>query len=339
MSNAPPNLPPEPFTAPASDGYALNGFAWRHRAPDPERAVVVIHCATAVRCRYYFRFAAWLFAQGFDALVFDYRGIGESRPGRDRDDGPSAAPLRAMRANWLDWGRLDSEAVLQYAARAFPGQPIDVVAHSVGGFACGLAASNVRVRRIVTVGSQTAHWRDYAAWARLRMTLKWHVAMPLVAHLFGYLPARRLGWMEDVPKGVALSWSRSRPRFEDTYVRAPIVETPETRRAMVARFAGVTAPLLAISLTDDPFGTVAAIERLLGYYVASPVTHLRIAPEQIGVDEIGHFAFFHSRFEATLWPVALHWLRHASLPAGAPGQVLRRPAPVADALRVPGAIR
>lgn len=329
MSDVPPSLPPEPFTVQAADGFALKGFAWRHRAPDAERPVVIVQCATAVRCRYYFRFAAWLFAQGCDALVYDYRGIGESRP----------ASLRALRANWLDWGRLDTEAVLQYAMRQFPGQPIDIVAHSVGGFACGLAASNGQVRRAVTVGSQTAHWRDYAAGARLRMTLKWHVAMPLLAHLCGYLPARRLGWMEDVPKGVALSWSRSRPRFEDTYVRAPIVETPHERRAMVERFMQFRAPLLAIGVTDDPFGTVAAIERLLGYYVNSPVTHLRIAPRQIGVDEIGHFAFFHSRFEASLWPVALHWLRHGALPAGAPGEVLRQPAPMPEAALPPGAIR
>ncbi|AJK47173.1 alpha/beta hydrolase family protein [Burkholderia plantarii] len=330
MTSAPtPSLPPEPFTAPAADGFALNGFAWRHRAPDPNRAVVVIQCATAVRCRYYFRFAAWLFAQGFDALVYDYRGIGESRP----------ASLRALRANWLDWGRLDSEAVLQYAARAFPGQPVDVVAHSVGGFAFGLAASNARVRRAVMVGSQTAHWRDYAPWARRRMFWKWHVAMPLLAHLLGYLPARRLGWMEDVPKGVALSWSRSRPRFEDTYRRAPIAETPDERRAMVARFANLTAPLLAISVSDDPFGTIAATERLLGYYVHSPVTHLRIAPERIGVSEIGHFAFFHSRFESALWPLVPGWLREAALPADAPGEILRRPAPAAEAPLSSDAIR
>ena len=28
----------------------------------------------------------------------------------------------------------------------------------------------------------------------------------------------------------------------------------------------------------------------------------------VGVDRIGHFAFFHSRFETSLWPIALSWL-------------------------------
>ena len=332
MSEVPPSLPlpPEPFSVQAADGFVLHGHQWRHRAVDATRPVVVIQCATAVRCRYYFRFATWLFAQGFDALVYDYRGIGESRP----------ASLRDLRANWLDWGRLDSEAILQYVARSFPWQPVDLVAHSIGGFTCGLAASNGMIRRAVTVGAQTAHWRDYGKWTRTRMRLKWHLVMPLLSRLFGYFPASRLGWMEDVPRGVALSWSRSRPRFEDTYTRSPILETPEERRAMVARFTRFTAPLLAISIDDDPFGTVAATERLLGYYVASPITHLHLAPRRIGVEAIGHFAFFHSRFEATLWPIVLRWLREAALPDEPPGEVLRRPArPGGTAAYSPGAIR
>ena len=42
---------------------------------------------------------------------------------------------------------------------------------------------------------------------------------------------------------------------------------------------------------------------------------------RLGVDAIGHFAFFHSRFTDTLWPVALYWLQHGALPADAPGAV------------------
>ncbi|MDR8729606.1 alpha/beta hydrolase family protein [Burkholderia pseudomultivorans] len=302
-------LPPEPVTLRAADGYALRGHVWRHRGGAAGRPVTVVNCATSVRCDYYFRFAAWLFAQGRDVLVYDYRGIGGSRPER----------LATLRANWLDWGRLDCEAALQYARDAFPGQPLDVVAHSVGGFALGLAASNVQVRHVLTVGSQYAYWRDYLPAVRRRMWWKWHVAMPALAAVFGYVPAKRLGWMEDTPRGVALSWARSRPRFEDVYTGGLLAETAAGRAALPARFARLTAPMLAIGLDDDEFGTVDAIERLVGYYTGSDVTHWRIAPRDIGVEAIGHFAFFHSRFTDTLWPLALYWLQHGALPADAPG--------------------
>ncbi|AHI65836.1 serine aminopeptidase domain-containing protein [Burkholderia thailandensis] len=310
----PDAIAPEPFVAPAADGFPVRGFAWRHRSPAAGRPVTVINCATSVRCRYYFRFAAYLFRHGSDVLVYDYRGIGESRP----------ASLAGFHASWLDWGRLDCDAVLQYASRTFAGQPVDVVAHSVGGVALGLAASNPVVRRALTVGSQYAYWRDYAGPHRLRMLIKWHFAMPILARVFGYVPAKRLGWMEDTPRGVALSWSRSRPRFEDAYLRAPLDETPDARRDLVERFTRLTAPMLAIGLSDDEFGSVEAVERLLGYYTRSAVTHLRIAPEQIGAASIGHFAFFHSRFEPTLWPIALGWLKTGALAPQTPGDVYRQ---------------
>ena len=67
---------------------------------------------------------------------------------------------------------------------------------------------------------------------------------------------------------------------------------------------------------------VAAIERLLSYFSASPRTHLRINPQDIGEDAIGHFAFFHSRFQSTLWPIALQWLRHGELAVDMPGRVI-----------------
>lgn len=305
---------PEPVWFEAEDGYRLGGFVWHADRPaaagadtgptDCTRSVVVVNAATSVRCRYYFRFAARVAAQGHDVVLYDYRGIGESRPPR----------LAALRATWLDWGRLDFEAALRFAARRFRGKPIDVVAHSIGGFVVGLAPSNHTIRRIFTMGAQYAYWRDYARRERLAMLAKWHVAMPALAALFGYVPARRLGWMEDTPRGVALAWSRSRARFEDTYRRGPLALPQAARERLVSQFALVRAPICAVSVTDDPFGTVPAIERLLRYFAASAErTHVRLAPQHIGAGAIGHFAFFHRRFEHTLWPIALDWLATGTL--------------------------
>lgn len=221
-------------------------------------------------------------------LTYDYRGIGESRP----------ASLRGFEASWMDWGEKDFEAVLGYVDTHFPGQPVDVVAHSIGGFVTGLAPSARRVRRIFTMGAQYAYWRDYAAGQRLRMLAKWHVVMPLLAVCLGYFPGRRLGWLEDTPRGVVRDWSLMGPRFE------------RRGRAQhrVAAMAAVTAPILALSVTDDEFGTEAAVGRLLAYFTGSARTHLRLAPASLGLEAIGHFAFFHERFRDTLWPIALGWL-------------------------------
>lgn len=293
-----------PISIEATDGYLLKGLCWRHAGRDHARPVVIINPATSVRCRYYSRFAAFLHANGFDVITYDYRGIGDSRPEN----------LKGFDAGWIDWGRLDVEAALQYAGTHFPGQPIQVVGHSVGGFLVGLAASSHRVSRMFTMGAQYAYWRDYARHKRIRMFFKWHVVMPLLTAAFGYFPGSRLGWLEDTPRGVVRDWTARHPRFEDAW-RDGALSLPEAeRRALVERFAAVRGEVLALSMSDDEFGTVEAVRRLLGYYLNSPRTHLHLTPDAIGEQEVGHFAFFHSRFENSLWKIPLEWLRHGRLP-------------------------
>ncbi|RKS21529.1 putative alpha/beta hydrolase [Pseudomonas sp. WPR_5_2] len=299
----------EPFRQPAADGFTLGGFMWRHADTDLTRPVVIINAATSVRCRHYSRFADYLFANGFDVITYDYRGIGESRP----------ASLKGLQASWTDWGALDFEAMLKRAQREFPGQPIDVVGHSFGGCAAGLGASGALIRHLVTVGAQFAYWRDYAPAHRWRMFAKWHVVMPIVTMICGFFPGKRLGWLEDTPAGVVRDWSTPTARYETR---------PSGRAAHATSgrlpFATVNAKILAISISDDPYGTVPAIERLLGYFTGSLNTHLRIAPEDIGEAEVGHFAFFRSAYQATLWPIALSWLQNGELAPGTPGRTVPR---------------
>lgn len=297
------------FKETAADGFVLGGFTWRQALPDTQRPVVIINAATSVHCRHYSRFAAYLFANGFDVITYDYRGIGESRLGS----------IKGLNASWTDWGALDFEAMLRRAQREFSGQPIDVVGHSFGGCAAGLGESGQVIRRLVTVGAQFAYWRDYAPEQRWRMFGKWHLLMPLLTLFCGYFPGKRLGWLEDTPAGVVRDWSTPTARYE----RRP------SGRAMLARtghlpFANLRAQTLAISISDDPYGTIAAIERLLNYFSHAPNTHLRIDPQDIGEQQVGHFAFFRSAYQATLWPIALNWLQTGKLAPDTPGREVPR---------------
>lgn len=291
--------PPEPFWADASDEQPIRGYLWRAAgvAAGRSRPVVIINSATSVLCQYYFRFADYLAVHGFNVIVYDYRGIGLSRP----------TSLRGFDASWLDWGSRDFEAVLKFARKSFPDQPISVVAHSVGGFLLGLAGSNDQVSRAITIGAQYAYWRDYAPHAKGSMLLKWHLVMPIATFLFGYFPGKRLGWLEDTPRGIVRDWIFSRPRFEDTWRGAASMRYPD-KDALVRQFAKIKAPILAIDVEDDEFGTPQAIERLHAYFTNSDVSRLRISPQAIGEQSVGHFGFFNRRFATTLWPIALRWL-------------------------------
>lgn len=302
---------PFPVSFRTDDDYLLKGFGWRHTEPGAiQRSVVLINPATSVKCRYYWRFAAFLYANGFDVIIYDYRGIGESKP----------ASLKGFEAGWIDWGQLDFEAALRYAAANFPGQPIQVVGHSVGGFLIGLAASSHLIKRVFTVGAQFAYWRDYARHKRVRLFLKWHIFMPALTAIFGYFPGSRLGWLEDTPRGVVRDWTAPYPRFEDNWRYGSLVLPESHRRELVARFAAMRGETLALSLSDDEFGTAEAIRRLLGYFRNSHRIHIHLSPEAINQESIGHFAFFHSRFENSLWKIALEWLQDGCVPPQLEGE-------------------
>jgi len=300
------------FRCQAADGYGLGGFAWRHEEPSlTPRPVIIINAATSVRCQYYWRFADYLFGHGADVLIYDYRGIGTSAP-------PN---LRRLTADWLTWGECDFEAILQYALLQFPGQPIRVVGHSVGGVLIGLAPSNTSIDRALTMGAQHAYWPDYLACVRWRMWAKWHVLMPAITRVMGYFPGKRLGWLEDTPAGVVQDWGAKQTRFVDTY-RQPggsCLLAPAVCDALQRRFASFKASLLAVSVSDDPYGTTPAIERLLQNFSGAPRWHLRLSAETMisnapASKPIGHFAFFHQRFEHDLWPIARDWLLTEKLP-------------------------
>lgn len=270
----------------ATDGYLLGAtLYYTDDSPHPQR-LAIINCATGVKAAYYARYARFLAEHGYLALSWDYRGIGASRQ----------SSLRGFKASKFDWGNKDFEGVLQWVSGNFPDSEIHVIGHSIGGVMPGYAASAWRIERLLMVGAQYAYWRDYAQHARRRMFLKWHMAMPLLTRLCGYFPGRMLGWLEDLPAGVAREWAYRRARLEQ----------PDAER--VRHFALFGGPTLAYTISDDPFGTPAAVTRLLGYYGNSERTLVSLTPSELHLKQIGHFAFFHDRFRCSLWPETLRWL-------------------------------
>lgn len=275
-----------------ADGVRLGEHLWRH-GTGPAEGVVLVNPATGVLARYYHPYARFLAGHGFDVITYDYRGIGASRPPR----------LRGCRYRWSDWGTLDCDAALRVARAHAGSRPVLLVGHSIGGFLPGLAASAATISRLLSVGAQFAWWRDYRRGSRLRLFLKWHVAMPALTALCGYFPGRRLGWLEDLPAGVANEWSFRRGRME-------LSHPPASRAAILRRFAAVTAPILAVSVSDDELAPAAAVRRGLAYYAGSRRRDLvELSPAGLEAERIGHMGLFHARHEQGFWRDTLAWLR------------------------------
>ncbi|MGY4304497.1 putative alpha/beta hydrolase [Bradyrhizobium sp. USDA 4369] len=301
-------LAPEVVSFACGDGYHLHGHFWRSQTSS-ELGSVIINPATGVLARYYHPFARYLAERGFSVLTYDYRGIGMSRP----------TNLRSASFTWRDWGELDFAAAVDCVHSLQQSGPLAVVGHSIGGFLPGFAPNADRIGRILAVAGQYAYWKDYDARHRSRLFLRWHVFMPIVTSIFGYFPGRRLGWLEDLPAGVAYEWSFRRHLLELSYPR-------RDRETVLSRFANVRADILAIGLSDDEYGTPRAIQRGLEYYTGSERWQLLLQPADLSCQAIGHFSLFHSRYRNSFWAKASDWLQNGinPWPAAEYGRFIRQ---------------
>jgi predicted alpha/beta hydrolase len=277
----------EPTIA-ARDGYSLGAT---RRRPDGEPAgTVLIAAATAVPAGFYRRFATYLAERGFDAVTFDYRGVGRSKP----------KSMHGFEARMRDWAELDTTAAVDFAAALNPGKPLLYVGHSFGGQALGLLPNNNKVDRALLVASQVGYWRYVAgASERYRVYVMLRFIGPTLARTLGYLPGG-IGLGDGVPRGVFLEWASwcMKPGYLfDDHTLASLANYPKYRGA-----------LRAIGMADDPWATPPAIERLLQGYTGTKPEHITIEPRDVGAAKIGHFNFFRADFRDTLWKDAADWL-------------------------------
>jgi predicted alpha/beta hydrolase len=264
------------------DGHVI--AARIHRPEGPPIAAVVIGSAMGVRQGYYGAFAAWLAAQGYLTLTFDYRGLGESWP--------KGKSLRGCEADLFTWAR-DTDTAIEALAERAPGLPLYIVGHSLGAQLPGLLKSRDRVDGLVSVAAGSGYWRDNAPRTRRVVPYFWHVLVPLATALFGYFPGRRIGKVGDLPRGVILQWRR--------WCMAPQYHVEAEGPAVREQFEAVRFPVVALSITDDEMMTERGTQVLLDWYANAPRRIERIAPQDVRATRIGHFGFFKDRFQSTLW--------------------------------------
>jgi predicted alpha/beta hydrolase len=272
-----------------SDRVRLGATLFRPRG-GMQRAVS-IQAATGVKQTYYAPFAAYLAERGFCALIYDYRGIGRSKPAR----------LRGYAASMRDWAERDVPAAFDFLERASPGARLMAVGHSFGGQIYGLLPQRERIAAVLAIGSQSGYWRHWRGAQRAGMWAFTHLFIPAITRLYGYAAASRIGMGEDLPAGVALEWVR--------WCRHPeyVVGALEAH----ADYARFRAPLRIVAPTDDRYAPQAAVEALLRLYPSAHGEIRRVAPQEVGAQHIGHFGFFRERFRDTLWREAADWLeRH-----------------------------
>lgn len=276
----------ERLTIPARDGYPLSALLLQPAA-DP-RGAIVLNSGTGIPKEFYRRFGAYAAERGYAVLLYDYRGIGGSRP----------ADLRGFAATMHGWGEQDMSGALAWLQARFVGLPLFAVGHSVGGQLLGLLPNHRLLSGAAMVTVSTGYWAGMPRWYGLFTLFVWYGLLPASAALLGYLPAKRFRLGEDLPIGVAREW-------RDWCLR----------RRYLADFLGKTierhyydefrTPLLWLSFSDDPIATPRNLPVLQGLYSAAPIDDRRISPAEVGLPTIGHLGFFRSTSRERLWPLPI----------------------------------
>lgn len=274
----------------ALDDYELGGIFYpAPLAVEPQRAAIV-HCGAGIPAARYRRFAGFLAASGIPTLVYDYRGIGLSRP----------KALRGFRAAIEDWAEYDCGGALAWMRERFPNADLVGIAHSIGALLAGGAPNSAEHDRLVLVGGHTGYFGDYHPRYRVPMTAVWHGLMPAMTLMLGYFPASRLGLGEDIPARIALQWaSRRSPDLRPHGIGPGYARV----QALLDRCAALQRPALIVSISDDAFATEGGVKRLLSYYPRLfPLERIMYTPADAGTRRIGHFGLFGRRAGAALWP-------------------------------------
>lgn len=268
----------------ARDGYELAASVF---LPENDSGrTVVVSSATAVPRGFYRRFAQHLAAAGQTVVTYDYRGIGDSRP----------ESLRGFHAETRDWAMLDMASVFDWADSRFGADRLFVVGHSVGGQLAGLVDNADLIDGMVTASAQSGYWRLQGGGQKMAVALHAHLTLPALSKMFGYMPWSRFGDAEDLPKGVALEWSR--------WVRDPEYVLGD-HSLPLQRYEDFTAPVLAFSVDDDKWGTRRSVDVMMAAY--PNVERRHVTPADLGIDRMGHFGFFRTA-ASPLWDQVIEWL-------------------------------
>lgn len=262
-----------------SENYTLSATIFEAAKNSP---VLIISSATGVKQRYYEQFAKFMACKGITVVTFDYLGIGKSLK----------KPLRTYKNDVSDWGKVDLEAIIQFAKKEYATAAINLLGHSIGGQIIGLAKSSKYAKKIILVASQSGYWGHWKGFGKYRMWTNWNVVMPFLTHIFGYLPSKNVTGMENLPKNVIKKWS--------TWCNNPNylfgVEKEED-----LFYSAIAANLTSFSIENDSFAPKEAVNWLTNAYNNTNAKQVHLQAKDFNVAEIGHFGVFKEEFKDSIW--------------------------------------
>lgn len=271
-----------------ADGKLLSGVFIVPQAPN---AVMVINPATGYRKDFYLPFAEAAAENGWAVLIYDYRGQGES----------ARCHPRRETARMLDWARYDIPAAAEAACQAFPGLPLDIVGHSIGGQFAALIDPSLPVRRLALLSASSGYWGEQSAPLKYFAWAFWRVFGPVYLLLRGHIPKGVFWRGGPLPPRVWADW-------RDFGVNPECFRDAIAELGLTSRYEGFTAPVRAWTPDDDPIANPQSVRWLLERYENAQTEMKLVSHEDAGRGALGHDGLFRSKMADVFWPQVFRWL-------------------------------
>ena len=276
----------EIIAIPAIDGYPLQSIVYR---PVEDSIGIVLICpGLGIPKEFYSDYCAFVAINGYDTIVFDYRGIGKEQVSNQYD-----ISLR-------NWAQLDIPGVLDWISKNNSRKNIVFIGHSIAGQMAGLIPNYQLIDQFIFISSTGGYWTLFDFPLNLFTIFMFWIHIPITARLFGYLPPSLTYRGVRISKGVALEWAKiSRQK---NYLSAYFGKTisNEYYRQIDKRIDWVT-------FEDDAIATERAVADMMSYYPNAEIVHHRINPKELNLERIGHAGFFREKGR-DLWIILIRLL-------------------------------
>jgi predicted alpha/beta hydrolase len=233
----------------------------------PSAPVLICMPAMGVKAKFYEPLAEALLQEGWRFVTADLRG-----------NGLSALHVRkGVDFGYHEMVTFDWPAVVDKVKELFPGSPVYLFGHSLGGqlSALYLAANPGAVSGLILVATPSVHWRAWDFPLNVGVLAGTQAACTL-ARALGYFPGRKIGFGGMEAKGVICDWARQ--------ARTGRYQPSGSSLDYEQLLRELEIPVLAISFDGDFLSPEKAVDNLLAKMRKAHITHLHLAG-----DDLDHF--------------------------------------------------
>jgi predicted alpha/beta hydrolase len=273
------------------DGVVLRGLLL---VPEKPKAVLQFNCGTATKKEFYLPFLEYLSDNNYICCLWDYRGCGDS----------ADTEMKFCSYTFSDYGLKDIPAVKTYLTNRFPALPFFFFGHSAGGQLIGFVDELQDVSGMVCFAVSTGYLPYMPLGYRIKSYYFFYLFTPISLFFMGYLKAKKIGIMEDLPKNVVLEWrnwcAKKNYFFDSSFYGKTVPH---------GNFKDFTFPIHVFSTLDDTISSPKNIANFWNHIKSEkPITFESMHPKKFGLKSIGHFGMFKKKHKDHLWKKALEKL-------------------------------